>query len=158
MLSQAQPCDLHKALKACYFADKEHLNKYDRPIFGATYRAMKFGPVPLEIYEMAQGNPYYLAELRAERYPWTLRGYHLELTGNEPLDMATLSKSDIECLKNGFKRSAKMSFSERTAATHGRDWQRANLGTMMYEDMLDDTPHKEAKLAELRETARFIRL
>jgi len=43
MLAKAGDIDLHAALKACYFADKAHLNKFHRPIFGATYKAMKFG-------------------------------------------------------------------------------------------------------------------
>ena len=64
--------DIHGLLKACYFADVAHLNRHGRPIFGATYRAMKFGPVPLEIYEMLKGDPLWLAELSLERFPWRL--------------------------------------------------------------------------------------
>jgi hypothetical protein len=157
MLTQRQTCDLHTVLKACYFADKKHLNEHDRPVFGATYRAMKYGPVPVEIYDMAKGDPYYLAELSGA-YPWMLNGYHLKLVGNEKPNMRVLSKTDIEAIKFGFDLSKKLTFNQRTAATHGRDWQRANLGIMNYEDMLEDWPNKEAKLTELRETARFMRL
>ena len=55
MVAERSTLDLHQALKACYFADKKHLNDFGRPVFGAVYQAMRFGPVPLEIYEMAKG-------------------------------------------------------------------------------------------------------
>jgi hypothetical protein len=66
--------DLHTILKTCYFADKDHLNRNRRPIFGATYRAMRFGPVPLETYEMTKRDPIWLPELDADSYPWSLEG------------------------------------------------------------------------------------
>ncbi len=158
MLRQHPTCDLHAALKGCYFADKKHLNEHDRPIFGATYRAMKFGPVPLEIYDMTQGSALYLAELGATRYPWTLQGYTLKLRDNHAPDMAALSKTDMEALEYGYKRSKSMTFNERTAATHGFDWQAAKLGIMKYEDMIAETDKKADKVAYLREAAPFMRL
>jgi hypothetical protein len=82
MLGQRPKLDLHTILKTCYFADKEHLNKHRRPIFGATYRAMRFGPVPLEIYELAKGDPIWLPELDADSYPWSPEGHHLRCTSN----------------------------------------------------------------------------
>ena len=36
MVNEAPRVDLHTVLKTCYFADKAHLNKHGRPIFGAT--------------------------------------------------------------------------------------------------------------------------
>src|ERR1700684_2199264 len=83
MVQQQPGVDLHAVLKACYFADKKHLNENRRPIFGATYRAMKWGPVPIEIYDMTKGEAYWLAELNATRYPWNLDGYHLYLPEND---------------------------------------------------------------------------
>lgn len=84
MLQQRQRLDLHAILKTCYFADKAHLNEFGRPIFGATYRAMRFGPVPIEVYEMLKGESLWLAELETDRYPWVLEGYTIRLTDNAP--------------------------------------------------------------------------
>lgn len=158
MVRQRTGVDLHTALKACYFADKAHLNQYWRPIFGATYRAMKFGPVPLEIYEMAKGEALWLAELDADRYPWVLNGFQLSVVENDAPDMSVLSESDTEALQAAFAQSTAMTFDERTAATHGRDWQAAQLGRMRYEDMIEEGPEKEERVAYLREAAPFIRL
>lgn len=158
MIERQPGIDLHTALKSCYFADRQHLNEHGRPVFGATYRAMRFGPVPLEIYEMAKGEPIWLAELGAERYPWTLNGYSLYRNGNEEPEMDVLSASDLEALTSGFERSRTMTFNERTAATHGDDWQAANLGLMSYEDMLDERPEKAEHVAYLHATAHRMRL
>jgi hypothetical protein len=158
MVCEEQRVDLHTILKACYFADKEHLNKYNRPIFGAVYRAMKFGPVPIEIYEMAKGEALWLADLGKNQYPWVLEGYHLLLSGNERPNLEALSASDMDALRNGFKKSLGMTFNERTAATHGPDWQAAELGFMKYEDMIDESPEKAEVVAYLEENSLRIRI
>ncbi|MGO7836930.1 Panacea domain-containing protein [Rhizobium johnstonii] len=158
MVSRHPGIDLHAALKAFYFADKSHLNEQRRPIFGASYKAMKFGPVPLEIYEMMKGEALWKAELGREEFPWELAGYHLRSMTNSEPDMDSFSESDVEHLERGLSQSLEMSFTERTAATHGPDWQHANLGRMRYEDMLEDGPHKSEIVAYLEANARYMRL
>lgn len=155
MLNEARPDapDLHTILKTCYFADKAHLNRWGRPIFGARYRAMRYGPVPVEVYEMLKGEPYWLAELGAERYPWRLEGFRVR-GENEPPDLDNLSRSDVESLKAAFDKARQMTFDQRTAATHGPDWQKAELGWMRYEDMIDpDNPRRAEILETLEEIA-----
>jgi len=143
--------DLHTALKAFYFADKSHLNAERRPIFGARYRAMKYGPVPLEIYEMMKGEAYWLAELGQDDYPWRLDGFRLAGDrGNVPrFPDDVFSASDLEHLRAGLDKSLGMDFTARTAATHGPDWQAANMGMMRYEDMIEETPQKPVILQYL---------
>jgi uncharacterized phage-associated protein len=158
MVCEHPDLDLHTLLKACYFADKKHLNQHRRPVFGATYKAMRFGPVPIEIYEMAKGENYWLAELGIDRYPWRLDGFRLRGIGNEAPDLDVLSESDLDAIKLGLRKSSRMTFNERTADTHGPDWQAADLDFMRYEDMIEDSPDKEHIVAYLRETSRFARL
>ena len=160
MVDRHEGIDLHSMLKACYFADKDHLNSHGRPIFGATYRAMRYGPVPLEIYEMAKAEPIWLAEMELDDLPWNVRGHQLYRNNNwnAAPDMRALSPSDRESIKRGFEGACAMTFDEQTAATHGPDWQAARLGSMRYEDMMDDGPGKAERVAELRESAPFMRL
>src|SRR5271154_6268350 len=101
MVRQKPGLDLHTMLKGCYFADKEHLNRENQPIFGATYRAMRFGPVPLEIYEMAKGEALWLAETGRSAFPWRLDGFSLTALANDDPDMSNLSKSDVDALMAG---------------------------------------------------------
>ncbi len=159
ILERHDGADLHAVLKGCYFSDRRHLNQHGRPIFGATYRAMRYGPVPVEIYEMAKGEPLWLAELKIETLPWELRGYRLfRNSGSNVAMQGALSESDREALEDGIERACSMTFNERTAATHGLDWRAARLGVMRYEDMLDDTPDKAERIEELRASAPFMRL
>jgi hypothetical protein len=119
---------------------------------------MNFGPAPLEIYEMAKGEAIWLAELKIDNFPWKLEGYRLSLVGNANPHLSVLSETDRSEVESAFKRSRALSFSARTAVTHGRDWQKANLGMMRYEDMLDETPEKPEVIEYLNENARFMRL
>ena len=158
MVSQKHDLDLHAGLKACYFADKAHLNEYGRPIFGATYKAMKFGPVPLEIYEMMKGEAIWLIESGTMSFPWQLSGHRLVSTDNSQADLSPLSETDRAHLTRGLELSMDMSFSERTAATHGSDWQKARLGMIRYEDMIEEGPKKAALIEYLEANSRFMRL
>ncbi len=158
MVRQKPGLDLHTMLKACYFADKAQLNAQNQPVFGATYRAMRFGPVPVEIYEMAKGEALWLAETEQTMFPWRLDGYHLSLRGNEEPDLSVFSESDRDALNLGFSQSSSMTFSERTAATHGADWQAAALGIMKYEDMLEALPDKDERIVYLEQVAPYLRL
>ena len=158
MVSQHPGIDLHALLKSFYFADKSHLNEHRRPIFGATYKAMKFGPVPLEVYEMIKGEALWKAELGKEQFPWELTGYHIRCVANSEPDIDALSDSDLRHLTSAIETSLGMSFSERTEATHGKDWQKAGLGIMSYEDMLDDGPEKMTIIEDLEANSRYMRL
>jgi uncharacterized phage-associated protein len=158
MVAEKPSIDLHTLLKACYFADKDHLNRHERPIFGATYRAMPFGPVPIEIYDMVKCEPLSLADMGMDRFPWKLDGFRLVQDSNANVELGDLSSSDIEALRRGLEQSSSMTLNQRTAATHGRDWQAARLGIMDYEDMIDDGPQKAALVEHLRREGRFLRL
>ena len=158
MARKGADLDLHTMLKSCYFADKAQLNAHDQPIFGATYRAMRFGPVPLEIYEMAKGEALWLAELGLDAFPWQLQGYRLHLVGNSEPDVSVFTADERRAIEAGLALSGRLTFSARTAATHGRDWQAADLGIMRYEDMFDEGTRSEEDLEHLRASAPFLKL
>ena len=42
--------------KVLFYAEKEHLNKYGRPVIADTYIAMPWGPVPSTIRNYIEGN------------------------------------------------------------------------------------------------------
>jgi Protein of unknown function (DUF4065) len=156
MLSRAadRRLDLHTILKTCYFADKSHLNEFGRPIFGARYRAMKYGPVPVEIYEILKAEPLWLWEIGVDTLPWEIRGRgEIVLTHSLPeTNLGVFSESDLHHLQAAFERTPHMTFNQRTRETHGRDWQRANLGLMDYADMIEG-PDREQRIEDLRELA-----
>jgi hypothetical protein len=105
-----------------------------------------------------QGDPIWLSELDVDSYPWRLEGRHVHRVSNTSADLSELSKSDVIALEAAFNRCSNTTFNERTAATHGRDWQAANMGVMCYEDMIDESDTKDETVEYLREAGRFIRL
>ena len=153
MRDRSAALDFHTILKAAYFADRKLLNEAGRPVFGADYRAMNYGPVPVEIYEMLKCEPYWLSELGIGDYPWRRQGYHVRLQGTPANDLRHLSELDMQALEAGFERAASMTFDERTRETHGLDWVRGldRPGKRMdYADMIDpDNPRREDIIAEL---------
>ena len=50
--NRVQRRDFHKIFKIIYFADRQHLADWGRPITGDTYIAMEAGPVPSRLYDM----------------------------------------------------------------------------------------------------------
>ena len=50
--NRVQRKDFHKIFKIIYFADRQHLAEWGRPITGDTYIAMEAGPVPSRMYDM----------------------------------------------------------------------------------------------------------
>ena len=50
--NRIQRKDFHKIFKVIYFADRQHLADWGRPITGDTYIAMDAGPVPSRLYDM----------------------------------------------------------------------------------------------------------
>lgn len=50
--NRVQRKDFHKIFKVIYFADRQHLADWGRPITGDTYIAMEAGPVPSRLYDM----------------------------------------------------------------------------------------------------------
>lgn len=95
--------DTLKAVKLLYFADRQHLLKYGRPILGDDYYCMKNGPIPTnalsQIQDALSPNPTgdhdalfdeYLDVDRAHPYP--------RFTTRKEPDLDVFSPTDIEVL------------------------------------------------------------
>lgn len=82
--------DVYGICKLLYLADKTHLEKYGRFIFGETYCAMENGPTPSNTYDL-------LKEAGSKPLPeLTVEGHRVTALRKANLDY--LSESDIECL------------------------------------------------------------
>lgn len=151
---------VREILLACYFADKTMLHTLGRPLFGSRYHAMPFGPMAIDVYDLLKGEPVHLVECGLPRTYWTLQGPNAVLDKNAPVRTDRLSVADKGALEEGMHRT-RLVRGERDASTHGADWQKANLGPMTYEDMIEEGPGKSAKIERLREEMalnRFITL
>ena len=120
--------DKHKIFKVLYFADREHLAKYGRPITCDTYKRKDYGPAPSSIHRMVNDvsrggdfrytNTYGKACSSAQAF--SVSGYMLN-----PLraaDMRMLSKSDADELDASIAAYGKLSFNDITEKSHGMAW------------------------------------
>ncbi len=156
LANKRPPLDFHAILKLLFFADIYHLNRYGRPIVGDQYRALVYGPVPQTTYDILKGDPLALEELGNEEPPFEVVG-HYRVKPLRPANELKLSASDIEALSHAWEEYGHLSFNRRTDASHNHPAYRkaADAGELIidYADFLEVNDQREAKLADLRETA-----
>ncbi len=130
--NKVQPT-IHRVSKVLYFADKEHLERYGRFIFGDRYYAMKHGPVPSQIYnlvKLVRGDLSPSFQPPREISEQVLQAFKIVDKHNikklrEP-NTDFLSASDIECLEHSATKYGSLSFEELTNLSHDRAWESAD--------------------------------
>ncbi len=127
--------------KIIYFADKEHLLRYGRPITGDRYYALEQGPIPsrgLDAINAKNKHPEDDAEVA--KYG-KLRGWTFEWNGKPP-DVKALSKSDIKVLDEVFGRIGHLQAWQLEELSHKEvAWLRADQnGPMDFEIFFEGSP------------------
>lgn len=84
-----------KICKLLYFADKEHLLKYGRPIIGDTYYKLKDGPIPTKGLDILRGRAS-LAAVALLKEAVEIHGW--SVTPKKDPDLSVFSKSDLKVL------------------------------------------------------------
>lgn len=163
-LAKAQPgIDEFHVSKVLYYADKDHLNRYGRPILGDTYIRMRHGPVPSLIYdvtkEAAASKPRIkkLRDILAKSVVIEGGFRHLRKHLREP-NIDLFSKTDIQCLSASLEKYGTYEFGPLSRISHKEPaWQNAQEnGTMAYEDMVTKGPKQQKILQHLKEYSRHI--
>ena len=116
--------DIHKIFKVLYFADREHLSKYGRPISGDVYIAMNDGPVPSKLYDIlksVRGDSYF----SGEEFKQYLRfvGSDIIKPETEP-KLDVLSRTDIEHLDESIELYGHLSWHEVREKSHDYAWNK----------------------------------
>lgn len=113
-------------VKALFFADREHLNRYGRPITYDNYYAMFHGPVPSLAYDLLKTRKVTLEEYGIVRLPWTkVSAEHVGSGCFHYRDAVTsddeimLSESDIKSLSGAIMLVLNSNFTEIRRLTHG---------------------------------------
>jgi hypothetical protein len=149
--------DLYKVLKTAYFADRRHLERYGRFIFGDTYRRIDYGPVPRQVYAMighlrqgkawAPGPPQAEGMLRVER----TRKRPVIVPLQEP-DLDWFSRSDLECLDEAIQECRPLTFDQLKDRGHDDAACRQTPldGDMTIESIASTLPNSKELLRYLR--------
>ena len=158
-LANAKPgIDLYHVIKCIFFADKDHLNRYGRPVIGDDYVADTYGPLGRSIYGLLRRRPIEMLALDSNgELPFrVLDEKNWIVQADRETNLRLLSRSDIEALQRALDDVGNLSFAELVERTHQEPaYIAANGGRMRYEDLLDPSdPDRDEKAADLAETAR----
>ena len=148
--------------KVFFFADREHLLDWGRPISGDRYVAMEHGPVPSGIYNLVKndsGMPDELLDMMRDRILFENEHNKIHLFANEEkLDFSALSGSDMEYLADSLATYGNMSFGKLREISH-RDaayeaaWRNAGMNNEMNPHYwLAELGDAEAVLSSLMDT------
>jgi uncharacterized phage-associated protein len=140
--------------KVLFFADRDHLRKYGRPVTGDSYIAMANGPVPSRIYDIVKGNLDFFgapeaieAALRVDRNA----KYH-RLYSQRSANTDLLSETDVAALDDAMAFCRTKSFGELSNITHQEPaWASADPNAEMDPELLVGEDMRE----EVRETAAY---
>jgi uncharacterized phage-associated protein len=120
-----------KLFKLLYFADKEHLLAYGRPIIGDRYIKMDHGPVPSRAYNIVKHDD------RAKPEERELFDDYLSVQGNDiraisPPNLAYLAETDLEVLDQAIRTYGSLTPAQLSTLSH-RDlaWQGADFNAEM---------------------------
>ena len=109
--------DIYGICKLLYLADKTHLEKYGRFIFGETYFAMKNGSTPSNVYDLLN------EIIREPTRELEIRGY--QVIALRDANTKLLSDSDVECLNQIIEVWGSVPNWQRKVAAHDDAWKTA---------------------------------
>jgi uncharacterized phage-associated protein len=142
--------NMYKVLKVMYFADKLHLKRYGRMIFGDRYVALKHGPVPRSAYRKisnerdgwngARPDPLYKVDPDNTIVP--LLNPELEY----------FSESDIACIDAEIETCRPLSFTQLKARSHDAAYAAAGeddeISIQSIAAAVAESPEEEQRLLE----------
>jgi hypothetical protein len=161
--------DHYQAVKLLYLADKEHLNRYGRPITFDTYFALPYGPVGTLALDLLTRDRVLMKSLEISELPFETalldRIVYIR-AANRPVNHALFSKSDLRVLDEIIATHGNKTFDELYNETHQHfayrnAWAhrapKSGREEMAFEDMIDESPQKRAFIEDLLPVAPHMR-
>ena len=122
--NRVQRKDFHKIFKIIYFADRQYLADWGRPITGDTYIAMEAGPVPSRLYDMlkiVRGDSYMPDIEGLGKYFQVENWMYVKPLQNADFD--ELSANEREILQEAIDKYAGLSYDEIKEKSHDVAWR-----------------------------------
>lgn len=122
--NKLQRKDFHKIFKILYFADREHLADYGRPITGDAYIAMKDGPVPSKIYDIfkaVRGDGFFASQGSQYKDFFEVHEWDLIIPLKQA-DTKYLSKTDIDAIDASLSTYGNLGWDEIRDKSHNYAW------------------------------------
>jgi uncharacterized phage-associated protein len=146
-----------KLCKLLFFADKEHLVRYGRPITGDHYYKLEHGPIPSRGLDLLnrQGSPADVALL--EKYVAVIG---VTIHPKRAPEKKVFSKSDLEVLEAVSNKYGQLTASRLRSMSHSeRAWLEASdNGPMDFALFFGDAPSalQAKRLAEAQQETRLV--
>ena len=119
--------------KAIYFADKRHLQRYGRFVYGDQYVAMRLGPVPSGARDFVtaadEGANPWCVDIEAAISSMRIEGNRI-IPLRDP-DMTHFSKSDLECLDEAIEEVRPLDFDTLMRRSHDGAYDSADRNDIM---------------------------
>ncbi len=135
IINKVETKDFHNISKIFYWADQEHMVKYGRDISKNTFIAMPYGPVPGSVKGLIDSVRCGYADDEVISYFDVVGKHSLKALKNADLDY--ISKSEIECIDNAIQKSDRLTFDQRTAASHGEAYEKGKKNSYLQIDPID---------------------
>ena len=122
--NRVQRKDVHKIFKIIYFADRQHLADWGRPITGDTDIAMEAGPVPSRLYDMlkiVRGDSYLPDTEGLSRF-FQIENW-MYVKPLQDADLNELSRNEQEALSETIAKYADLSYDEIKEKSHDVAWR-----------------------------------
>lgn len=122
--NRVQRKDFHKIFKLIYFADRQHLADWGRPITGDTYIAMDAGPVPSRLYDMmkiVRGDSY-ISDTEGLGQYFQVENW-MYVRPLQDADLNKLSANEQEALSDAIAKYASLSYDEIREKSHDVAWR-----------------------------------
>jgi hypothetical protein len=146
------------AAKVFFFADKEHLNRYGRPIIGDRYIAMDHGPVPSVIYDWFKGDLDWAGdpEAIAAALDFDRQASYVRARAQREPEMDYLSPSDLSALKSAIALCKERTFSQLSRLSHDDPaYREADLNAEMDPALMIEGDKREEMLEAATEFAAY---
>ncbi|WP_445289190.1 type II toxin-antitoxin system antitoxin SocA domain-containing protein [Variovorax atrisoli] len=153
-VSKRMPAGRHhhyKSLKALYFADKRHLEKHGRLIYGETHGALPHGPVPQAAYDATRvlNGERLICDFDDEALRAGLRRIKNDqqdkLVPLRDADFSKLGLAERESLEWAIRYCADMSFEQVKAASHDTAYERTPANAPIPVEYMVDMLSPEAR-------------
>ena len=151
--NRVQRKDFHKIFKIIYFADRQHLADWGRPITGDIYIAMEAGPVPSRLYDMmkiVRGDSYMPDSEGLGKY-FQIENW-MYVNPLVDADPNKLSSNELKVLDACIAKYSSLSYDEIKEKSHDVAWRStARDFSIKREDIAREAGLDEVEVACLQE-------
>ena len=165
LASKRPGADKYQAVKLFYLADREHLNRFGRPITFDNYYALWYGPVASKALDLLENDGWVLREAKIEELPFITEIGQAKNGSpttyirdpKRAVNLDLFSKSDLRVFDEIIEKYGDASFEDLMNLTHEHEgyklaWNNRREGQrapMFYEEMIDDEERRAALVRDI---------